>query len=61
MPNLIKVKDSILSHQKIMKTIGLIACLPFGLIIIDLLLKSIFNLGIYTGTFLRFLYDFVVY
>lgn len=61
MSNLIKLKKLLFDYQKVIKIISVIICLPFGLIILELLLNSIFNLGIYTGTFFRFLYDIVVY
>lgn len=61
MPNLIKLKNSILLHQKIIKTITFVLSLPLVLIILNLLFETLFNLGVYTGTFLRFLYAIVVY
>lgn len=61
MSNLIKIKNIIESKQKLIKIILIIICLPFGLTVLNLLLNSLFNLGIYTGTFLRFLYEIVVY
>jgi len=61
MPNLIKLKNCISSHQKILKTIAFVLSLPFVLIILNLLFDALFNLGVYTGTFLRFLYAIVVY
>lgn len=61
MSSLVKAKYKILEYQKIGRTIAFILCLPFGLIILNLLLNTLFQLGIYTGTFLRFLYSIVVY
>ena len=61
MSNLIKIKNKIQTQQKVIKTFLIIISLPLGLTILELLLSSIFNLGIYTGTFLRFLYEIVVY
>jgi len=61
MPGLIKIKEQLFVKQKVIRTIGFIICSPFVLTILNLLLQTLFNLGIYTGTFLRFLYEFVVY
>lgn len=61
MSNLIKIKRLVLEHQKIIKIIISVLCLPFCLTILNLLLETLFHLGIYTGTFLRFLYSVIVY
>lgn len=61
MQNLIRLKNNIYKHEKILKAVTFIICLPFILIILNYLLNTILNLGIYTGTFFRFLYDIVVY
>ena len=56
-----KIKNNILLHSNVIKKVFYIISIPFGLRIANLLGKSLFNLGTYTGTFLRFLYDIVVY
>lgn len=61
MSGLEKRKQRFVEHTKIIKTIILILCSPFCLMILNLLLSTLFQLGIYTGTFLRFLYSIVVY
>lgn len=61
MSNLIEIKKVIINNKKIIKTVLFIIFIPFGLTILNLLFNALFNLGIYTGTFLRFLYSIVVY
>ena len=61
MQNLINIKRIILDNKKIIKTITFTICLPFSLTILNLLFNTLFNLGVYTGTFIRFLYSIVVY
>lgn len=61
MSNLIKAKEKILEHQKLIKLIIFILALPFVLTTLNLFFKTLFQLGVYAGTFLRFLYEFVVY
>lgn len=61
MPNLMKLKLFMSKQKNIIKNILLLLCFPFCLIILNMLLNTLFNLGVYTGTFLRFLYSFVVY
>lgn len=59
MPN--KIKKFYYKHGNSLKTIGIIAIAPFCLVIINLMNSTIFNLGIYTGTFIRYLYEFIVH
>jgi hypothetical protein len=59
MQNLIKVKN--IEYKKLVKIVLSIFLSPFAITVLNLLLSTIFNLGIYTGTFLRFLYSIVVY
>lgn len=61
MQNFIKIKQGYLKYQKIINTAFFLLLLPLGLIVLELVMRSIFNLGSYTGTFLRCLYDIVVY
>ena len=61
MPNLIKIKQNYLKYKKTINIILILILLPVGLTILDLVLHFIFNLGIYIGTFLRYLYNIVVY
>ena len=61
MSTITKWKNVFLEHKKIVKTIILFLCLPFGLTVLNLLLSTLFQLGIYLGTFIRFLYHIVVY
>lgn len=60
MSSLEKIRKNILESRRI-KIIVFILGLPFSLTILNLLLGTLFQLGIYTGTFLRFLYSIVVY
>lgn len=60
MSSIEKLRRNILESKKT-KIIVFILCLPFGLTILNLLLRTLFQLGAYTGTFLRFLYSIVVY
>ncbi len=55
------IKEKILEHKKVGKVLAIIISLPFSLSILNLLLDTIFQLGIHMGTFLRFLYQIVVY
>lgn len=61
MSNLIEFKNRLLSHKKVIEIIIFTLALPFCLTIINMFLSTLFNLGVYSGTFLRFLYDVVVY
>ena len=58
MQNLVKLRNLLCDNVKV---IVFLICLPFGTYLLNLVLNMFFNLGIYTGTFLRFLYDIVVY
>lgn len=61
MPDLIKLKNRIVEHNKVMKIVFLLFISPLILTVLNFLLNTLFQLGIYTGTFLRFLYSIVVY
>lgn len=61
MQSINKFKNYVLEYQKIIKTTLFILCLPISLTVLNYILNTILNLGTYTGTFLRFLYDIVVY
>lgn len=61
MSSLMNFKNKVVENKKKIKIIISILCLPFGLEILNLLLNTLFQLGIHTGTFLRFLYNIVVY
>ena len=61
MQSINKFKNYVLEYQKIIKTTLFILCLPISLTVLNYILNTILNLGVYTGTFLRFLYDIVVY
>ena len=50
-----------IKNNKYIKLLLLIIAIPFLLVVINLLLNTIFNLGIYVGTFLRFMYNIVVF
>ncbi len=49
-----------LNKSKISNSISIILFL-FLIPIINLFTKTLFNLGIYTGTFIRFLYEILTY
>jgi len=51
----------IIKNKDFSKIISSIIIAPFCLIIFNLLFNTIFNLGTYTGTFIRCLYNLVVY
>ena len=55
------MKELYLKHQKLYNTLLTIISLPFILMILELIMKTIFYLGTYTGTFLRGLYQIVLY
>ena len=59
--SLSKFRSYVLEYKKIIKTILFILCSPIILTVLNYVLNTILNLGLYTGTFLRFLYDIVVY
>lgn len=61
MSGLEKIRKGTLEYKKIVKIIIFILCSPFCLMVLNLLFNTLFQLGIYTGTFLRFLYSIVVY
>jgi len=61
MSNLIKLKKIVFENKQMIKTIMLIISSPFILIVLNLILNTLFELGIYVGTFIRFLYSIVVY
>lgn len=61
MSNLIHIKKLILNHKRIIINTLLLLSSPFCLVILNMLCNTLFNLGIYVGTFLRFLYNFIVY
>lgn len=61
MPSLDKIKKNIIEYKKFFQILALIFCLPFGLTVLNLIFSTLFQLGIYSGTFLRFLYSIVVY
>lgn len=48
-------------HAKIFNTILLIIVSPLILTVITMLAQTILNLGSYLGTFLRYLYEIVVF
>lgn len=49
------------NHSKIFNAIILILSLPILLPTMELVVKAIFNLGTYTGTFMRALYQIIVF
>lgn len=54
-------KKIIVNHKNIIKNVMLIICSPFLVMIIQMFLQTILNLGLYFGTFIRCLYEIVVY
>ena len=50
-----------IEYKFFIKVFLIVFSLPFALVITNLLMQTLFNLGTYTGTFLRFLYQIVVY
>ena len=57
----IKIKKFCCVHKSILKFILYLLCLPFVLVFMNYLINAIFNLGVYAGTFIRCLYNIVVY
>ena len=57
----IKIKKCIESNINIIKIVSFILLSPFIAMFLTLVLETIFNLGIYLGTFFRFLFDFIAY
>ena len=55
-----KIKKTLFNNKKIFISVVFILLAPFWLNFLTLVLNSILNLGIYTGTFLRNLYNFIV-
>ena len=51
-----KIKEYYRNYKKIIMFILIILCLP----LITLILESIFNIGVYLGTFTRYLFALVV-
>lgn len=47
--------------KKYIKLFLIIAFLPIMLVVVNLILNTLFNLGIYVGTFLRFVYHIIVF
>ncbi len=61
MSAVIKCKTFLSEHKKAFKLISIIVCLPILSTVLNLVLSTLFELGVYTGTFIRFLYHIVVY
>lgn len=61
MPYIGSIKKFLYSHIKLLKCLLLLFSLPIILYIVNLILNTIFNLGVYSGTFLRLLYNFFLY
>ena len=57
----IKIKAFYDNHQRIIRFLLYLLIVPFLLVLINYLTNTLFNLGIGTGTFLRALYELVVY
>lgn len=56
-----QIKEVYKNHEKGFQNVILILGLPFFLILANLIGSAILNLGTYVGTFLRCLYELVVF
>lgn len=56
----VKIKKY-LESSIVVKIIFFILVCPFMLVFLNLVLETIFNLGTYFGTFLRYLFEFIAY
>ena len=56
-----KIKLFYQEHNKLINIFLFIISLPFVLVFINYFSETLYNLGTYFGTFLRHLYDIVVY
>ncbi|MBD9105681.1 hypothetical protein EGW03_04305 [bacterium] len=61
MQNISEFLKKNIEYKFFIKVFLIVFSLPFALVITNLLMQTLFNLGTYTGTFLRFLYQIVVY
>lgn len=61
MQNISEFLKKNIEYKFFIKVFLIVFFLPFALVITNLLMQTLFNLGTYTGTFLRFLYQIVVY
>jgi hypothetical protein len=57
----IKIKEFYNKHDSGIRFLGYLLILPILLVVITNLANVLFNLGVYTGTFIRALYSIVVY
>ena len=57
----IKIKELYFKQDKGLRFLGYLLILPILLVAITNLANVLFNLGVYTGTFIRALYSIVVY
>lgn len=61
MQNISEFLKKNIEYKFFIKIFLIVFSLPFVLVVTNLLMQTLFNLGTYTGTFLRFLYQIVVY
>ena len=61
MQNLIRLKNSVYENRKVVFIVLLFLFSPVILTVLNLFLSTIFNIGTYVGTFLRYLGNFIVY
>ena len=61
MQNISEFLKKNIEYKFFIKVFLIVFSLLFALVITNLLMQTLFNLGTYTGTFLRFLYQIVVY
>ena len=54
-----KIKKLYFSHEKTFKIVLFIIFMPILLYTLELIFDVLFNLGIYSGTFLRYLFNVV--
>ena len=57
----IKIKEFYVKHDRGIRFWGYLFILPILLVAITNLANVVFNLGVYMGTFIRALYNLVVY
>ncbi len=56
-----EIKKIYKNHEHVFRFIIILIMLPLFLILTELILSAILNLGTYVGTFLRCLYELVVF
>ncbi len=55
-----QIVDYYKRHRKFFVTLSQILIFPVALIVLDILIRTILNLGVYLGSFLRGLFELVL-